>query len=80
MTGGTIHMPEELMSQIEDAAAAQRRSPDALVREAVESYLRRQRLEKLYAYGESQALKLNIRETDVPALVEQTRRETERPR
>ena len=74
----TINIPEELMAQVEQTAAAQERSPDALVREAIERYLRQQRREKLYGYGEAQARKLGIHESDVAELVEQTRRENER--
>jgi hypothetical protein len=48
--------------------------------EAIERCLSMKNREKLYAYGEGQARKLGIRERDVPALVEKTRRKTPRGR
>jgi hypothetical protein len=51
-----------------------------LAHDAIERYLRMKNRENLYAYGERQARKLGIRERDVPALVEQTRRKTPRAR
>ncbi|MGA2211929.1 MAG: hypothetical protein ABSH31_01540 [Bryobacteraceae bacterium] len=62
------------------AAKSEQRSTAALAHDAIERYLRMKNRENLYAYGERQARKLGIRERDVPALVEQTRRKTPRAR
>jgi hypothetical protein len=69
MADSSIRMPESLMVEVQKRAKAEERSPDELVQEAVERYLRLKRREKLYAYGEDQARKLGIREEDVPDLV-----------
>ncbi len=66
-------MPESLMAEVQKRAEAEQRSPEELVQEAVERYLRLKRRGKLYVYGEMQARKLGIREEDVPHLVKQTR-------
>jgi hypothetical protein len=68
-----LRIPEALMAEVQARADAEQRSPEELVLEAVERYLRLKRREKLYAYGEGQARKLGIREQDVPDLVKQTR-------
>ncbi len=61
-------------------AKIEQRSPDEVVQEAVERLLRLKRCEMLYAYGEEQAEKLGIQESDVSELVHQVRSETERRR
>jgi len=80
MAGSNISVPESLMAELEKAAKSEQRSTEAVAREAIERYLRMKNREKLYAYGEGQARKLGIRERDVPALVEQTRRKAPRGR
>lgn len=71
-------LPQTLMAEVESVARAERRSSGDVVREAVERLLRIKRREKLYAFGESQALKLGIQESDVPELVDQVRGLSER--
>jgi hypothetical protein len=80
MAGSNITVPESLMAELEKAAKSEQRSTEAVAYEAIERYLRTKNREKLYSYGEGQARKLGIRERDVPALVEQTRRKTPRGR
>jgi len=79
MSEGNIRVSGALMAQLEQAVTAEERSPDEVVADAVERYLRLKRRETLYAYGEGQAQKLGIREEDVPALVKDVRT-TERGR
>jgi predicted transcriptional regulator len=76
----SIRVPEALMAELQKRAEAEQRSPEEVVQEAVERYLRLKRREKLYAYGEEQAQRLGIREEDVPALVKETRQSTPRGR
>jgi len=76
MANSNIRVPEALMVELQKTAQDEKRSPEEVVQEAVERYLRQKRREKLHAYGEAQAQKLGIREEDVPELVKQTRRET----
>ena len=73
--GKNTSLPEELLDQVREAAQVERRSPDDLVMEAVERYLRTRRFERLVAYGEERAAKLGIKESDVPRLVREVRDE-----
>jgi len=68
-----LRIPEALMAEVRQPAAAEQRSPEDLVQEAVARYLRQKRRDNLYAYGEEQARKLGIGAEDVPDLVKQTR-------
>lgn len=74
MAENMVHIPEELMAQVQQIAASENRTLQELVREAVETHLRRKRLQDLYAYGEAQARKLGIEESDVDGIVEEERR------
>ena len=67
-------LSDDLLHEVEAAAREQNRQPAEVVAEAVERYLRLKRREKLYAYGEAQARKLGIRESDVPGLVKRVSR------
>jgi predicted transcriptional regulator len=80
MADSNIHVSEELLAELQKAAAAEQRTADEVAQEAVERYLRLKRREKLYAYGEEQARKLGIQEEDVPGLVKQSRQSTPRGR
>ena len=74
MTDSKPLLSDDLLHEVEEAAREQNRQPADVVKEAVERYLRLKRREKLYAYGEGQAAKLGIRESDVPDLVKDTRK------
>jgi hypothetical protein len=73
-------LPEPLLAEVRRLAKIEQRTPDEVVQEAVERLLRLKRREILYAFGEQQAVKLAIQESDVPELVHQVRSETERGR
>jgi predicted transcriptional regulator len=73
-------LPGELMAEVRKLAQAEERTPDEVVQEAVERLLRLKRREKLYAYGEGQARKLGLKESDVPRLVRETRQNHDRGR
>jgi hypothetical protein len=75
MAYSTVNIPEELMARIQQAAGAEKLSPEALVHEAVEEHLRRKRLLDLYSYGEGQARKLGINESEVDEIVKAGRRD-----
>ena len=70
-----VRLPKGLLAKIENAARAENRTPDELLEDAAELYLRRQRLEKLYAYGEERARARGLKEKDVPRLIAESRRE-----
>jgi len=79
MTGPQVKntsLPEGLLAEVQKAAEAEKRSPEALVEEAVTAYLERKRLQELYAYGARQAEKMGIPEAEIPDVVKQWRRET----
>ena len=68
-------IPGELMAEVRKVAQAEERSPDEVVQEAVERYLQNRRLKEIFAYGEERGQRSGIRESDVPAVVEQWRKE-----
>jgi hypothetical protein len=51
MADSNIHVSEELLAELQKAAAAEQRTADEVAQEAVERYLRPTRREKLYAYA-----------------------------
>jgi predicted transcriptional regulator len=76
VSGNNIRVSDALMVELQRAADVEQRSPEAVVGDAVERYLRLKRRERLYAYGEGQAERLGIKDEDVPALVKEIRRDT----
>ena len=68
-------LPTELIAELRKLAEAEDRSPDEVVQEAVERYLESRRLKDLYAYGEERARRSGVRESEVPAVVKQWRKE-----
>jgi len=76
VSDSNIRVSEALMAELQRAADVEQRSPEEVVEDAVERYLRVKRRERLYAYGEGQAKRLGIEEEDVPALVNEIRRDT----
>jgi hypothetical protein len=78
MTDSKPVLSDDLLHEVEEAAREQNRQPADVVQESVERYLRLKRGEKLYAYGEAQAAKLGIRESDVPELVKDARKSAPR--
>jgi len=63
------------MAELQRAADVEQRSPEEVMADAVERYLRLSRRKRLYAYGEGQAERVRIEEEDVPALVKEMRRD-----
>jgi predicted transcriptional regulator len=76
VSDSSIRVSEALMAELKRAADVEQRSPEEVVEDAVERYLRLKRRERLYAYGEGQAERLGIKEEDVPTLVKEIRRDT----
>ncbi len=65
----------EFKQRVEDLAREQNREPVEVVEEALGRYLASQALEKLGARMERRAIALNIREDDIPRLIEEVRLE-----
>ncbi|HXJ94428.1 MAG TPA: hypothetical protein VMT20_16400 [Terriglobia bacterium] len=68
-------LPGELMTEVRKLAQAEDRSTDDVVQEAVERYLENRRLRDVYAYGEERGRRTGLSQSDVPAVVEQWRKE-----
>ena len=64
-----------LLTQAQEAAQQEHISLDELVQDAMERHLRQRRRQKLYAYGEQQARKLGIKESDVDRTIHDYRDE-----
>ena len=75
MSNSSIRVSESLMAELRRAADVEQRSPEEVMADAVERYLRLSRRKRLYAYGEGQAERVRIEEEDVPALVKEMRRD-----
>lgn len=73
MSDSSIRVSDALMAELQRAADLEQRSPERIVEDDVERYLR---LERLYAYGDSQTARLGIEEQDVPALMKEIRGDT----
>lgn len=71
----SVKMPSSLLAELKAAANEEHRSRDELVREAIESYLKNRRWQRLLAYGEQQARSLGLTDADVPRLIEAYRQE-----
>ena len=68
-------LSSDLLHQVEGAARAQQREPSELLEDAVRRYLKSQRLEQFAKKAEQRARARGIRESDVPRLVAEVRRE-----
>jgi predicted transcriptional regulator len=71
----TLTLPPALLAEVQAAADEERRPAGAVLREAVERYLRERRWQKIFAYGEQRARELGLTEQDVPRLIAEYRRE-----
>jgi predicted transcriptional regulator len=70
-------LSDELLQQVVETARAQNREAAEVVEEAVGKYLASQRLERFAERMGRRAAAKNIREEDVPQLVDEVRRENE---
>lgn len=65
-----ISLPAQLLKLVDSVAQKEARSRSDLVREAIRSYvLRRKAWDTIFSYGEKQARKMKIKETDIPSLI-----------
>lgn len=71
----TLAIPPSLLAEIQAAADEEKRTPEELLREAIERYLENRRWEQLVAYGQQRARELGLTEADVPRLIAESRRE-----
>ncbi len=71
------NLPTALLIEVEKAAQAEHITLDEVVRQSVERYLEDRRWKKIYQFGEQQARKHGINESDIDDIIHQ-RREQER--
>ncbi|MBI3209662.1 MAG: hypothetical protein HYZ37_12290 [Candidatus Solibacter usitatus] len=63
----------ELLEQITKAAQVQGKTPDEVAEDALRKYLGHVRLDGLSSYGQAQARRLGINESDIPRLISEIR-------
>jgi hypothetical protein len=74
-TGNNLHVPDDLLNAVYEAAAADGRSTDELAAEALRRYLAHRKLAELGEYGRRQSEKFGYTEADVLRLIDESRRE-----
>lgn len=69
-----ISFKDDLLDEIDRIARRESRSRSELIREAARLYIdRKKRWERIFAFGEKQAQKLKLTETDVEAAIRNRR-------
>ena len=69
-----VHIPDDLLSAMHEAARADGKTPDELAADALQQYLAHRKLEELGKYGREQSRWLGLTEYDVPRLIAESRR------
>jgi hypothetical protein len=68
-----LHIPEDLLSAVNEAASADGKTLDEVAADALRRSLAHRKLEELGEYGRDQARKLGYTEADVPRLIAESR-------
>jgi hypothetical protein len=71
----TISIPADLLAQVESAARAANQTPEEWANEAMKRQLEESKWRKMLQRNEHQAQKLGIKESDLPRLIAESRRE-----
>jgi hypothetical protein len=71
----SIVIPPALIAEIQAAADEEKRPAVEVLREAIESYLRSRRWQRILAYGQERARAMGLTEADVPRLIAEYREE-----
>lgn len=81
-TGQTenLSLPEGLQAEIKRVARAQERTVNEVLAEAVDRYIKEKQWQNLKSYGRQKARERGIKESDVPRLIAESRREHEQGR
>ena len=74
-TQNNLHIPDDLLRAVNEAASADGKTTDELAADAVRRYLAHRKLEELGQYGRQQSHRLGYTEADVPRLIAESRRE-----
>ena len=75
-----LSLPDGLQTEIEKVARAQERTVNEVLAEAVDRYLRDKQWQSLKSYGRQRARERGIKQSDVPRLVAESRREHQQGR
>jgi hypothetical protein len=73
-TGNNLHIPDDLLRAVNEAASADGKTTDELAPDALRRYLAHRKLEELGQYGRQQSRRLGYTEADVPRLIAESRR------
>jgi len=69
----SLSLPPALMREVEPVAKREDRTRNELLHEAVRHYIADSRWRELHEYGQKQARKLGLKESDVQHLIEEVR-------
>jgi hypothetical protein len=74
-TQNNLHIPDDLLSAVNEAANAEGKTTDELAADVLQRYLAHRKLEELGKYGREQSRRRGYTEADVPRLIAESRRE-----
>ena len=74
-TQNNLHIPDDLLSAVNEAASADGKTTDELAADALRRYLAHRKLKELSNYGREQSRRLGYTEADVSRLIAESRRE-----
>ena len=74
-TQNNLHIPDDLLRAVNEAATADGKTVEELAAEALRRYLAHRKLEELGNYGLERSHRLGYTEADVPRLIAESRRE-----
>ena len=74
-TENNLHIPDDLLSAVTEAASADGKTSDELAADALRRFLAHRKLEELGAYGREQSRRLGYREADAARSIADLRRE-----
>jgi predicted transcriptional regulator len=75
-----LSLPDALQAEIEKVARAQERTVNEVLAEAVDRYIKEKQWQSLKSYGRQKARERGIKESDLPRLIAESRREHEQGR
>lgn len=73
-THNNLHIPDDLLSAVNEAASADGKTTDELAADALRRYLAHRKLEELGKYGSKQSRRLGFTEADISRLIADSRR------
>lgn len=74
-TRNNLHIPDDLLTAVNEAASADGKTTEELAADALRRYLAHRNLEELGKYGREQSRRLGLTEADVSRLIAESRRE-----